>query len=347
MTNQFFPIRIPGKSESNNFTGYVLAVEINSQYVKLAYYSVANSEINLQQKVSYTISDHQSFVEFYQVFFNEFQLSQPDVLSIAVAAPVVDGRCDSEKLPWVVDSEALSQALSLDYVYVINDIEAAAYAFEALTEDEISFIYKPKRLIKGNMAILAPGKGLGEAGLFWDGQFLSPFASEGGHTEFSPRTDWEVEFYHYLNKIYGIVSWESVISEEGLFNIYRFLRDVKQHEEPDWLTQRLASEDKAEVICDVALQKKVRICNIAVELFVEFMAREANNLVLKLKATGGLFISGKIPNLISELLNKEKFYKNFIISDKMEKLLKDVPIYLVKQERNILLGATIYGSKIK
>lgn len=346
MVNQFFPIQVPGQLESNILTGHVLAADIDSQNVKLAYYSVADSVVNLQKEASYAISDYQSFSAIYQSFLKEQSVAVPTVLCIAVAAPVVGGRCESDSWPWVIDSEDLSKELDLTNIYVINDIEATAYAFGSLNEEDLAVIYKSKQLVKGNMAILAPGKGLGEAGLFWDGHFLRPFASEGGHTEFSPRTDWEVEFYQYLKKIYGIVSWEYVLSEEGLFNIYRFLRDVKQHEEPDWLTERLSTEDKVDVICNVALQKKARICNIALDLFVEFMAREANNLVLKLKATGGLLISGRIPNLISELLNKEKFYKDFIISDKMDKILKDVPIYLVRQEESVLLGAAVYGAKI-
>lgn len=346
MANQFFPIQVPGQLENNIMTRHLLAADIDSQYVKLAYYTIVNSSRNLQKETSYKISDDQSFVEFCQLFLKEHQLSQPEVLCIAIAGPVVGGRCDTDKLPWVIDSTQLSKELSIKDVYVINDIEATAYAFGELKEEDLAVLYQSNNVIQGNMAILVPGKGLGEAGLFWDGQFLRPFASEGGHTEFASRTDWEVQFYQYLKKIYGIVSWESVLSEEGLFNIYRFLRDVKQHEEPDWLTQRFSSEDKINVICDVALQKKARICNIAVGLYVEFMAREANNLVLKLKATGGLLISGRIPNLISELLNKEKFYKDFIISDKMDGILKDVPIYLVKQKDSILLGAAIYGAKI-
>ena len=185
---------------------------------------------------------------------------------------------------------------------------------------------------------------MGEAALFWDGSFLRPFATEGGHCEFSPRTNDEVEFYSFLQKIYGIVSWESVLSTGGLFNVYRFLRDVKRQVQPEWLTQEIEAGNFTKAIIQGAIDKRDRICTMTIETFLVFLAREANSLVLKMKATGGLFLSGEIPVMLEQFLNNSVFYKNFIISDKMENVLKDIPIYLVKDEKTIINGAAIYAA---
>ena len=151
--------------------------------------------------------------------------------------------------------------------------------------------------------------------------------------------------YQYLKAIYGIVSWESVLSKEGLFNIYRFLRDVKRHKEPEWLTAKIQQgEDFTEVICASAMEEKEMICKLTMETFIDFLAREANSLVLKLKATGGLIIGGDIPLSIKNYIDKEKFYKKFIISDKMESLLKDVNIYILLNDKTIAAGAAYYGA---
>ena len=136
-----------------------------------------------------------------------------------------------------------------------------------------------------------------------------------------------------------------MISGPGLFNIYRFLRDIKKHEEPAWLTQRFEEEgDPSAVISHSAMRELNMTCILAMEMFVEFMAREANNLVLKLKATGGLLLGGGIPPKIYNFLNKEQFYQNFIVSDKMEHLLKDIPIHLILNSKTALLGAAYYGA---
>jgi glucokinase len=120
------------------------------------------------------------------------------------------------------------------------------------------------------------------------------------------------------------------------------LRDVKRHPEPEWLAERLNGGNFVEEIYKAAVEDDVLICKIALDTFVEFLAREANNLVLKLKATGGLLIAGDIPQVIREYIDKGKFYDKFKISDKMEALLKSTPIYLIKQNHTALKGAALY-----
>jgi len=209
----------------------------------------------------------------------------------------------------------------------------------------LATIYKGNPEIGGNVAILAPGTGLGEAGLFWDGEALRPFPTEGGHSEFSPRNKLEVEFYEYLSSMHDIVSWETVISGPGILDIYRFLRDVKKLPEPAWLTQKFEKdEDPSSVISHAAMRELDPTCSRTMELFVNFLAREATNLALKLKATGGVLLGGGIPPKIFSLMNKDKFHQSFIVSDKMEHLLKDIPIYLILNSKTALLGAAYYGA---
>jgi glucokinase len=117
---------------------------------------------------------------------------------------------------------------------------------------------------------------------------------------------------------------------------------VKRHPEPEWLADRLANGNFSQEIYKAAVEDDVLICKIALDTFLEFLAREANNLTLKLKATGGLLISGDIPQMLNEYMDKAKFYEKFKISDKMEDMLRNIPIYLIRNNLTGLHGVALY-----
>lgn len=329
-------------AESNQEISLV-SVDVRREVTYVAYFLSQNEKVVSQVESEYHTLHFGSLSEIIQKFISENNLSNISKVAIAVPGPVIAGKSEPARLAWKIDAEEIKQDLHIDKVYLINDVEASAYA---LGNDDSLYatIYESENFTPGNVALMSPGAGLGEAGLFWDGSFLRPFATEGGHCEFSPRTADEVEFYHFLQKIYGIVSWESVLSNSGLFNIYRFLRDVKQQKQPDWLTKEIDADNFTQAIIDGAIQNRDRICNMTIDTFIIFLAREANSLVLKLKATGGLVFTGEIAILLQQFLQNEKFYKNFMISDKMDAVLKDIPIYLFNDKKTILNGAALYGA---
>ena len=339
-----FPLYLPGLQSKKNNGISVIAADIGGTKTNIAWFDSENGTMVLKHEASYSSKTHQSFSHIIQKFIREYSLEKPNRISIGVAGPVMKGKCITTNLPWIIDVNQIKKETLVEKVYLINDLESTAYGLAGLDDEYLASIHEGNREIGGNVAILAPGTGLGEAGLFWDGKFLRPFATEGGHSEFSPRNNVEVEFYQYLKQIYGIVSWETVISGPGLFNIYRFLRDVKKHEEPAWLTQEFENQDPSSVISHTAMRELNMTCVMAMEMFVEFMAREATSLVLKLKATGGLLLGGGIPPKIYNFLNKSKFYENFIVSDKMEHLLKDIPIHVILNSKTALFGAAYYGA---
>lgn len=341
-----FNLYLPGLKNPQNENLNIVSADIRADKTSFNYFHVKDGNLQLEKEEIYNTFDFSSFSEMLLAFLKDYDLEKPSRLSLGVPGPVIHEVCIAEKLPWSLVAEEIKLGTGVSEVYLINDMEATAYFMGNITPQCLLPIYENHSGVsKGNVAILSPGNGLGEAGMFWDGSYLHPFATEGGHSEFSPRTDVEVEFYQYLKAIYGIVSWESVLSKEGLFNIYRFLRDVKRHKEPEWLTEKIqAEEDFTKVICDAATEKKETICVLTMETFIDFMAREANSLVLKLKATGGLIIGGEIPITIKNYIDKDKFYKKFIISDKMETLLKDVNIYFLLNEKTIASGAAYYGA---
>lgn len=342
-THAKFPLFLPGLKLEKNNNIRIIAGEISHEQAILAEYFSKDGVLKCICSEAYDFRQFTSLSEIFQKFMNDKCLEKPHRISLGVAGPVIDGKSKASYFPWVLDVADLKRDIEVEEVIMLNDLESIAYSL-CDCEDCISIVRKGNAEAKGNVAILAPGSGLGESGLFWDGEFLHPFASEGGHTEFSPRSDEEIDFYQFLHEIYGIVTWENVLSKKGMFNIYRFLRDLGRHQEPNWFTEKYEKEGIVDAVVDSAKEKNAFITALTIEKYIDFLAREANSLVLKLKATGGLVITGEIALKIEDFLLKEDFYKKFIISDKMEYLLKDIPIYIFKNESSVILGAANYAA---
>lgn len=343
-TDAIFPLYSPGKDIQDNANCTVLVADLRVQHSYLSCYTAVNGKLTRGELFTYNTADFASFDEMVAQFRKENAESFSRV-AVAVPGPVIFGRCETTNLPFVLDIDELQAKLGVQRIYLINDMEAAAYGLASLDDAEVVPVHESAKVMPGNVALLAPGHGLGEAGLFWDGEALRPFATEGGHTEFSPRNEFEVQFYQYLNNIYGIVSWENVLSKDGLYNIYRFLRDVGRHQEDKSFADQVNNGGNfIELLSAAAKSGHSRLCRLTVDMYAEFLAREANYLVLKLKATGGLVISGEITEVLRSFIDKDKFYADFKISDKMENLLKDIPIYFVFKKSGIADGAAFYGA---
>lgn len=316
-----------------------LLVDLSGQSLKFSLCRKGPSEAKLVTTEEFS-KDRAKDVE---QLLSDFLLAQTDTkvdcAYIIIPGPVLDGVGHSARLNLTLSETQLQQTHNISKVFLINDLEAMAYGIGDLTSQHIIALNQPVGKARGNMAILAPGDGLGEAGLFFDGEQMRPFASEGGHSEFSPRTNVEVEFYQFLHKIYGIVSWENVLSFDGIFNIFRFLRDEKRHPVAASLKINFASHRAfTDELVRCALEDKEMIATITINTFLEFLAREANSLVLKLKATGGLYLAGDILVMLKDYIDGERFYHKFLISDKMENLLRNTPISLVYDADLVQLG---------
>lgn len=342
-----FPLFTPGiKSVCGKYKELIVA-DVRRDITIISIFECVEGNVTLTNESTYATRDFQSFADIVQSFLEEKGLAGIQRISIAVPGPVVNGKCETDNLPWHINVVDIEKELNLEKAYLLNDLEAIAYSIAEVSEEHVEVLHESDSRVDGNVAILSAASGLGEAGLFFDGKYLHPFATEGGHCEFSPRTDFEIGFYQFLHKIHGIVTWEHVLSKNGVYNIYRYLRDIGRHQEDGWLNDALKNGDLIDVFVDSAKHRKSRLVHIAVVTFFEYLAREANSLVLKLKATGGLIITGEIPNKLFEVLDKDKFYKSFIISDKMQNILKDIPIYLLRNDRAVIEGAAHYGMFIE
>ncbi|WP_213189655.1 glucokinase [Cloacibacterium caeni] len=341
-----FPLYLPQIENPANNNLSILAADVGGTKTNIAQFVSQNGKMVLQLEETYTTNHHNSLTEIILDFIKKNNFEKPDRISIGAAGPVVNGICHTTNIKFKIDVTELSRDLQIDKVYLINDLEATAFGMTEVDDEFIITMRNGNPSIGGHIAILAPGTGLGEACLFWDGKHLRPMPSEGGHSEFAPRTDVEFELVKFLQKTYGeIIVWERLVSGPAIYKIYEFLRDVKGYEEQAWLTQKLAeAKDKSAVISETAMSGLCTTCVLAMEMLVDFMARRANNMVLNYKATGGLILAGGIPPRIYNFINKDKIEESFLKCDEMEPLLAGIPIYLNLNSKTALYGAAYYGA---
>lgn len=271
-------------------------------------------------------------------FLTEGAPASIDAACVGVAGPVIDGRCTATNLPWVIDEAELAACLGTRRVRLVNDLEATGHGVLGLPRSALAPLQTgtPR---KGSMALIAAGTGLGEVLLVWDGRRHRVVGSEGGHTDFAPRTDLEVELLKFLRKEFGRVSYERVVSGPGLYNIYRFLLATDGSSEPEWLRARMESGDPSAVVAEAALDRADSRAVQALDLFVSIYGAEAGNLALKTLAVGGVFVGGGIAPKIRAKLEDGTFVTAFRDKGRLGEMIAAIPVQLVLEPRAALLGA--------
>jgi glucokinase len=277
-------------------------------------------------------------------------LDQVDVpverATFGVAGPVVGGRATITNLSWVIDEAELRSVLNLSTVRLLNDLEAIGYGVPFLKPEDLHTLNEGQPVTGGAIAVIAPGTGLGEAFLTWDGTRYRSHATEGGHADFAPTNDRQVGLLRHLLERFDHVSYERVCSGMGLPNIYAYLKDSGYAEEPAWLAGELAAvDDPTPVIVNAALdsQRPCELCVATLNIFVSILGAEAGNLALKVLATGGVYVGGGIPPRILSILKRGPFMESFRSKGRFSDLMSRMPVHVILNPKVALLGAACHG----
>ncbi len=266
-----------------------------------------------------------------------------------VAGTVTEGKAIITNLPWVIDEGRLRKTLKLQLVKLLNDLEATAWSVPSLGMEDIYTLNKGEKIEGGTIAVVAPGTGLGEAFLIWDGSRYLAHSSEGGHADVAPTSELEIELVRYMMNKYEHVSYEMVCSGIGIPNIYNFFKDSGKAEEPDWLAEELAkTKDPTPTIVNAAISKE-RICSICeatVDTFISFLGSETGNMALKVMARGGVYLGGGIPPRILPALKKGHFMENFLRKGRMSGPLFNMPVNVILDPKTAITGAAYYGLEV-
>ncbi len=316
----------------------ILAGDIGGTNARLAYFQPQNGHFRLVSERVFPSREHSELGEIVTKFLDDSG-TRPEVACFGIAGPVHNGRVETSNLPWVIEQSRLAKQIHLPATLLINDLEASAWGIGALEATDLVALNHVSGPAIGNQAVIAPGTGLGEAGLFWDGTHHNVFACEGGHTDFAPTDDQQIELFRYLKARFGHVSYERALSGPGLVNIYEFLRDTGTGKEQPELAAAIKTDEAAAAISHAALNNSCPMAVKALDIWITVYGAEASNLALKTMATGGLFLSGGISPKILSKLTGPLFMKSFLDKGRLRHLVEAIPVQVVTNEKSGLLGA--------
>jgi glucokinase len=317
----------------------ILAGEIGATRTRLAAFETEGNRLQCVVEKTYMSQEHSGLSEVLAQFVRVEGIPVHSAC-FGVAGPVRGGRSKISNLPWIIDSRELKKQLKLDAVGLLNDLEAYAYGIDVLESKDFIVLSQGSEDAEGNRAVISARTGLGMAGLYWDDFRHHPFACEGGHADFAPRDDLQMELLGYLQKKYGRISCERILSGPGIKNIYEFLRDAHKADEPEWLRGQInAAPDPPALISRLALEGKAAICDQTLSIFVSVFGAETGNCALNFMSTGGIFIGGSIAAKIVPKMKDPVFMQSFLDKGRMEALLKDIPVKIVLNDDCGLVGA--------
>lgn len=323
----------------------ILAADIGGTNTRVALCEQSGRGIRIIAEDRFVSSDFPGLDKIVEKFLSG-KSQKAERACFGVPGPVEGEIVELANLPWAVSCQEIKNLFGINRIGLINDLEANAYGLNELADEDFCVLNEGSKNPKGNAAVISAGTGLGEAGLHFEKgrETLLPFASEGGHADFAPRNETEIELLRFLLKNFKRVSIERVLSGQGLQNIYEFLRDTGREEEPAWLAEEIAeNKDAAAVISKNGIAENSAICVSALDMFASVYGAEAGNLALKLLATGGVFLGGGIAPKILTKLQEPHFIKTFVAKGRMRGLLEDIPVRVVLNDRAALLGAAHFA----
>ena len=333
----------------------ILAGDIGGTKSLLAFYEPAAASGGPRHALDERSLPSRKYLSLAELLRDFLQATEkkPTRACLAVPGPVVERRSSTPNLPWpTVDARELSEVIGVEVV-LLNDLEATGYGIATLRDDELRCLSEGKPQPGGNAALIAPGTGLGECILFWDGQMHRPSASEGGHATFAPRNEMEIGLLRYLLRQFDHVSNDRIISGQGLVSIYNYLRDSGSAE-PGWLRQEVwgadlpagasaQAGDPAAAISRLALDGRSELCVRALDLWTAAFGAEAGNLALKALATFGVYLGGGIAPKILPKLTDATFLTAFRNKGRLSPLVEAMPVRIILNDKAALYGAARYA----
>jgi glucokinase len=325
-----------------NPSGFVLAGDIGGTKTSLGLFSPGERRPALEVMKSYPSREAYGLEELVATFLAEHPCSISRAC-FGIAGPVIRGVTKTTNLPWVASEEEIKKRFGWDKVWLINDLSATALAVPVLEPSEVRELNAGAPEVEGAIGLVAPGTGLGMALMVVVSGRYYPIPSEGGHVEFAPTSDLQMELLRYLLSRMPHVSVERLASGPGLFTIYSWLRDHRAHAEPRWLTERLNAEDPSKVVSAAGLLQEDPVCAEALDLFISIIGAAAGNLALSGMTTGGMYLGGGVCPKILPRLEQGTFMKAFVAKGRFQGLLSSMPVRVILNEQAALLGAACRG----
>lgn len=324
----------------------ILVGDVGGTKTRLALYESKKGKMIRVEKEDFPSGDYEGLESIINDFLEKKKVAV-EAACFGVPGPVANGESSATNLPWFLSERSIAEQTPVKKVKLINDLVALTSAVPHLTSDELAVLYEGNNLDKSApRAVLAPGTGLGVAFLYFDGDRYHVHASEGGHIDFAPNTQMEIELLKHLQRKFGRVSYERVLCGPGLVNIYEFLKDSGYAPEPPELQARLEKGHRAAVISTAGQAGEFEICIKALDMFVSMLGAQAGNMVLTLLTTGGVYLGGGIPPKIAKKLSDGVILESYFNKGRLRPLVEKTPLYLIKDDHAALLGAAHIAAQL-
>lgn len=325
----------------------ILAGDLGGTKTVLALFEKRESGLTLVRDREFPSRSYPTFDEILKEFLES--CTEPlHAACFGVAGTVIDGRVQTTNLPWSLEEGSLAEAIKVRRAKLLNDLEATAFGMTYLRPDELVRLSAPTAVRRrAHAAVIAAGTGLGEAILYWDGAQYHPIASEGGHGDFGPRNDLEIDLLQYLRGVFGEhVSYERVLSGPGVGNLYRFLRDRGHHAESPAIAEALKAGDPNAVIGQNGVNGTDPLCVATIDLFCSIYGAEAGNLALRSVALGGVYLGGGIAPKMLPALQRGAFMRSFTAKGRFQEFVSAIEVSVSRNPRAGLLGSAYYSLRL-
>jgi glucokinase len=322
-----------------------IVADIGGTKTVVALAEMENDRISLNSAHLFRNEGYTSFEAILAGFLNTVSDEAITGLGISVAGVIKNNQCCMTNLDWVVDADELRDRFNIKEVYLHNDLAAAGYGLEVIPAVGLEKVGGSDGSDFANRVLISPGTGLGECIIHAvDGAYI-PMASEGGHADFAPFDGTTDRLWKFLKRRRARVSFEDVLSGPGISNIFRFLVS----ESGDKLDEKTENEliiRPGTLVADRALDDHDPLCLHAVKLFFEILAAEGGNMALKCLATGGAYFGGGIVPSLLPLIDKNHFATAFADKGRHQKLLEEIPLWIVTDTDLPIYGVAFHLLKI-
>ncbi len=316
----------------------ILAGDVGGTKCNLALFSEKNNKLEIIFRQRFASKDFSKFElivkEFSRQATPHLGLERIRAAGFGVAGPVINNRIHATNLPWIVDADILAEELNVKPIVLMNDLGAWGHSIDYLPPEDLLILNQGNPQPGGTRALIAAGTGLGQSILFWDGARYRVVPSEGGHSDFAPHTDQEIDLLRFMRHRYPQVSWELILSGRGFRTIHEFLAPSVRHplfDDPD--------ADPAPFITKSGLSKACPVCAETLDLWADLYGAEAGNLALKVLALGGVYVAGGIAIKILPKMKDGTFFNSFKDKWHFGSVLADIPVSIVLNETAPLIGA--------
>jgi glucokinase len=319
----------------------ILAADVGGTKTRLALFEERDGITCVDEK-KYASRDFPNLSALLLQFLSQEDRKKITAACLGIAGPIKNGMCKATNLPWEISAKALEHEIQIPKVHLINDLEANAWGLHSLSAEEF-FNVNSGEDVAASCALISPGTGLGEAGIYWNGKIHRPFPSEGGHCDFAPTDEEEIALLTYLKGEHPHVSYERVLSGSGLYRIYRFLIDTHREQEDPAIGALMKQNEPQRIITEKGINKQCSVCVRTCRLFVKLLGNESGNLALKFLSLGGVFIGGGIVPHLVPFLQEEGYMKAFMDKGRFSTVLSKIPVKVVLNDRAALHGAARYA----